>query len=233
MNPPEQKPESLFLNVLFNILLPVGILTKLSKPEFLGPVWGLVLALAFPLGYGIYDLIKRKKWNGFSLLGLVSVLLTGGLALLQLDGWWFALKEAAIPFVIGVAVLISVKTKRPLAKMLILNPQVIDVDLIEEKLKDDQAKAQFEQLLKKSTYLVAASFALSAALNFGLARWILTASAGTPEFNEQLGRMTALSFPVIMAPCMVVMGIALYYTITGIKQLTGLGFQDIVINQEK
>jgi hypothetical protein len=37
------------------------------------------------------------------MLGFVSVLLTGGIGLLQLDPKWIAVKEAAVPAVIGLA----------------------------------------------------------------------------------------------------------------------------------
>ncbi|WP_374030368.1 VC0807 family protein [Bdellovibrio bacteriovorus] len=102
--------ENGLLNIVFNIVLPVLILNKLSK--FIGPFWALVLALAFPLGYGAYDLIKRKKFNAFSALGLLNVLLTGGLALLGLHGFWFAVKEAAFPALVGLFVLGSAFTKK-------------------------------------------------------------------------------------------------------------------------
>ena len=43
------KPQSggnLLANLAFNIVIPVLILSKFSTPDYLGPVWGLVLALA-------------------------------------------------------------------------------------------------------------------------------------------------------------------------------------------
>ena len=116
----EPAKENAFLNLIFNIALPVFILNKLSKT--IGPLNALILALAFPLAYGAYDLIKRKKVNAFSILGLLNVSLTGGLALMGLNGFWFAVKEAAFPALVGCFVLGSAFTKKPFIETLFLNP---------------------------------------------------------------------------------------------------------------
>jgi hypothetical protein len=50
---------------------------------------------------------------------------------------------------------------------------------------------------------------------------ILTAAPGTSEFSEQLGRMTALSYPVIAIPSMIVLLIAIWFVFSQIHRLTG------------
>ena len=98
-------------NLLFNIALPVIILSKFSTEEYLGPVWGLVIALAFPIGFGLWELVKSGKVNFFSVVGIISVLLTGGMSLLQLDLKYIAIKEAAVPGIIGLLVWFSQHSK--------------------------------------------------------------------------------------------------------------------------
>jgi hypothetical protein len=70
------KRESLLLNLACNLAIPTFVLMQLSKDKWLGPHWGMAVALVFPLGYGIYDLIQRRKTNIFSVIGVLSVLLT-------------------------------------------------------------------------------------------------------------------------------------------------------------
>ena len=72
-----QPRESIMLSLVLNIAIPAVILMKLSGENALGPVWGLVVALVFPLGYGLADFARRREWNIVSILGFVSVLLTG------------------------------------------------------------------------------------------------------------------------------------------------------------
>jgi hypothetical protein len=222
-----EKPENVFVSLLFNIALPAIILSKLSDLDRLGPIWALVAAFSFPLGYFIWDYIKRGKPNFIAILGFVSVLLSGGFGLFKLDGFWFAVKEAAIPLLIGVVVLGSTWTKKPLIRALLYNDKIIDVEKVRLELEARGHVEAFEKLLVKATWLLAGSFLLSAILNYGLAIYLLTSPAGTPEFNQQLGKMTAMSYPVIVLPCMVIMGLALWVLIKGIKDLTGLDLEAV------
>lgn len=221
------KKENILLNLVFNIALPSLVLSKLSTPDRLGPVWGLLVALAFPLGYGAWDYIQRRKTNFISIIGLVSVLLTGGLGLLHVSGFVFALKEAAVPAIIGLAVLVSLKTKTPLVRELLYNDQVIDVDRVDAALAVRNNRPGFDQLMVSSSYLLVLSFLVSATLNYGLARWLLKSPAGTPEFNAELGKMHLLSWPIIVIPSMAMMMFALWRLLGGIKKLTGLEFDAI------
>lgn len=221
------KRENILLNLVFNILFPSLILSKLSVEDRLGPTWGLVLALCFPLGYGLWDFSQRKKANFISILGFVSVLLTGGFGLLKLDGIWFAVKEASVPALIGIMVLISHRSKRSIVREMLFNEQVINIDRVDSALAEKGAKDAFEKLLARSSYLLALGFLVSAVLNFVLARIILKSPSGTPEFNAELGRMNLLSWPVIVLPSMAISMYALYHLLKGIERLTGLSFEDI------
>ncbi|MEX2044172.1 MAG: MFS transporter, partial [Opitutus sp.] len=60
MSSPAPRQESLLLNLVCNIAVPTFVLMKLSGEQRLGPVWALLLALSFPLGYGLYDYAARK-----------------------------------------------------------------------------------------------------------------------------------------------------------------------------
>jgi hypothetical protein len=227
------KKESLLLNLACNILVPTLVLTKLSTESRLGPVKGLLVALAFPLGYGLYDFATRKKTNLFSIIGLVSVLLTGGLGLMKAETSWFAYKEAAVPLLLGTAVLISATTKRPLVREVLYNDAVIDIPKVDAALTSRNEHPAFEKLLRAASLGLASSFLLSAALNYGLAKYLLRSPAGTPEFNEQLGRMNFLSWPVIVLPTMAVTMIVFWRLMSGLTRLTGLELEEIFRGAKK
>jgi hypothetical protein len=218
--------ENLLLNLACNIAAPAIILTKLS--DRLGPRNALLLALSFPLAYGLYDLVKRRNFNFIAALGFTSTLATGGLGLLKLDPFWFAIKEAVVPTLIGLTVLMSQWTKKPLVRTMLLNDQVVDVPRVEAAVAAGAHGADFLNLLKTSSWLLAGSFALSAVLNFVLARLIITAMPDTPLFNEQLGRLTWMSYLVIMLPSMAVMIYALMRLLKGLQRLTGLKLEEIL-----
>ena len=210
------------VELLITLIIPSLILMKLSDPEDLGVVNALLLALAFPLFWGARDLLARRKLNFFAALGLVSILLTGGIGLLQLDTQWLAIKEAAIPGLIGLAVIASTYTRYPLIRTLLFNPALMNVERIQESLSERGNQAAFEARLKIATWMLAGSFFFSSAMNYALATWIVVSPAGTPAFNAELGRLTLLSYPMIALPSMLIMMAVLFYLTRTIRELAGL-----------
>lgn len=225
---PPAKKESFLANLLMNIVIPTLILTKLSSDEYLGATWGLIIALAFPVGYGLRDFIINKKLNIFSALGVVSVLLTGGLSLLKLPPEYFAIKEAAIPGLLGIITLVSIKTRYPLVKVFIYNDKVLKIHKVNAALAQYNTQKQFDRTLINASLLIAGSFFLSSILNYVLAKLILVSPGGTAEFNAELGKMTALSYPVIALPMMMIMMGTLFYVFRSIRLLTHLTLEDVI-----
>ena len=205
---------------------------KLSGEARLGPDGALVLALAFPLGWGAFELLKYRKFNFVALLGLVSVILTGGIGLLHLDNQWLAIKEAAIPGLIGIAVLVSTRTRYPLIRTLLFNKTVLNVDKIHERLEQGGHTQHFEARLLRATYLLSGTFFFSSLMNYVLAKWIVTSPAGSEAFNDELGRMTLLSYPMIAIPSMIMLMAIFYYLWRTIHDLTGLKLEEIMANAE-
>jgi len=204
---------------------------KFSDQESLGPVVALLIALSMPLGWGLFELIRYRKFNFIALLGLISVLLTGGIGLLQLDVEWLAIKEAAIPAIIGVAVIISIYTPYPLIRTLLLNEKIMQVDKINKTLDERGTRSEFESALLLSTYCLSGTFFFSAVMNYVLAKWIVISPSGSAAFNEELGRLTLISYPMIAIPSMLMMMGILYYLWRTIERMTGLSLQQILLAQ--
>ncbi len=233
------KPENPLLNIGLNVVLPAMVLMK--GKSWLESYWSgtgdgltvvvFVLALSSPLLYGAYDLAARRKWNFFSILGLVGVVLTGGIGLLKLPPEWVAIKEATIPGVIGLAFVVSQFTRKPLISMFLFKTGVFDMPRIESHIQKQNQQPAFDRLVRRSNGLFAGSFFLSALLNFVLAKAIVVSPAGSDAFNEELGRMTLLSYPVIVIPTMIITVIALLLLFTGIEKLTGLSLEELVSHQ--
>jgi hypothetical protein len=157
------KPNPL-IELLATLIIPSLILMKFSGEDDLGALNALLLALALPLFWGVRDFIARRKLNFFAALGLVSILLTGGIGLLQLDTQWLAIKESAIPDLIGVTVFTSAHTRYPLVQMLLYTPTLMNVGLIQESLDARGNRAAFEISLKNATRILGGSFFFSSAI---------------------------------------------------------------------
>lgn len=217
-----------FLEIAVTLIVPALILMQLSKPDYLGPAGALLVALAFPIGWGVRELVRNRKFSLFAILGVVSLLLTGGIGLLKLDAGWLAVKEAAVPGVLGLIVAGSAFTKRPLVRVLLYTPLLLDTEKIDAALAERGNLTAFETHLRTATWMLAGSFAFSSMMNYVLATWIVTSPAGTTAFNEELGRLTLLSYPAIALPATLMMLAVLYYLAGGVKRLAGLGLGDVL-----
>ena len=229
------KEENPLVSILLNVVIPVLILTYLSKDKYLGPIGGIVAALILPVVYGTHTLIKQHRADFVSIIGIISVLLTGVFGILELPRIWMACKEAAIPLIIGLAIIISLKTPWPLIKKILMSDKIFNVDLLHEKLREKGNEALFEKRLVGLTWGLASSMFLSAVLNFGLAMSVLKSQPGTEEYSAELGKMMGLSYIVVMLPSMAVMIMVLIALIKTLTHLTDLKMDDLLAEhlQEK
>lgn len=228
-NQPQQRP---FVDLIISIVIPSIILMKLSGDAKLGATNALLLALAFPIGYGLYEWIINGKRNVMAALGVVSVILTGGIGLLKIDAQWLAIKEAAIPLCIGIGVLVANKLGYPLVRKLLFNPAIMNVDRIHEELDSKNTRTEFEVRLDRANTLLAGTFLFSAVMNYFLAKIIVTSESGSSAFNEELGRMTLLSYPVIAIPSMIMMLGIFWFIWRTVNRLTGLSLEDIMVTDK-
>ncbi len=224
------KPENPLANILVNVLIPVVVLNFLSKEHRLGPLWAMIIAVSLPLGYGIWFAVTRRKANFFSLLGLVSILLTGGLGLAQANATWFALKEALIPLMFGVAILGSHWTSKPLLNIFLLSPELFDLKRIDKAIAAHNAQPAYAKLRFNATLMLAGSMFASSVMNFFLALYFLKGKEGDQvAYNEAIGKLTGAGFAVIGIPMLAVMVATLFLLLKKLRKLTGLEQDDIFL----
>ena len=108
-----QPDENPLMNIIINVIAPVLILSQMSKTAdkawHLGPEKAMYFALALPLGYGIWHYLKNKQLNLFSIVGILSVLLTGIITIIIWSdtslrpqaALLFGIKEAVQPLLLG------------------------------------------------------------------------------------------------------------------------------------
>jgi len=232
------KPENPIVVLVFNLLLPVVILNQGAK--HLGPMGSkvaLLLALAAPLGYGIYSYRKSHKPNFISIVGLLNVMITGSFALLHLEGQWFSLKEAIFPWLIGVAVAILNRKSEPFLLSLFWHENIFRVQKIESIIAERQGDVTTarDQLFRRASDYFSLSFFLSGAGNFLLARNIflpidatLDAQAHAQALNAQIASMTWRAYAMIAAPMMIFMAIVLWNLLKRLQNMTGLTTEELL-----
>jgi hypothetical protein len=223
----KQRKPNMLANLAFNIIVPTLILTKLSSEDYLGPIYSIIIALSFPIGYGLHEYLQTKKTNFFSALGVFSVVMTGGMSLLQLDPEYIAIKEAAVPAIFGIITLFSTRTKYPVVRTFLFNKEILQIEKVKASLQAHNTEQDFEHKLANASIMIAGSFFMSSGLNYVLAKVILVSEPGSVAFTEEIGKMTALSFPVIALPSTIVLFGVLFYLLHHIQKLTDLKTEDI------
>tara|TARA_A100001015_G_scaffold231709_1_gene262404 strand:- start:275 stop:961 length:687 start_codon:yes stop_codon:yes gene_type:complete len=222
----EKSGQESFLSLLINIIIPSVILIGSKKFDSIDPIFSLIGALMFPLSYVVFELITEKKWSFIPLLGFCSILLTGSIAVFKLPPKLIAVKESLVPFIIGLVVLSSIKTKNP--GMIFITKSLFDYDKIEKKVSERGESKKLRECIIKSTILLSCSFLVSTVLNFLLAVIIVKSPSGSVEFNEEIGLMTALSYPVIAVPSVLIMFVSMWYFVKEVKKLTHYSFEEMI-----
>jgi hypothetical protein len=105
---------------------------------------------------------------------------------------------------------------------------VVDVTRVQQQLDERGTADVFEQRLLRANTLLASTFFFSSAMNYALAAWIVTSPAGSAAFNEELGRLTLLSYPMIALPSMLMMMALLVFLARTVHSLTGLEFAEML-----
>lgn len=109
-----------------------------------------------------------------------------------------------------------------------LNDSVVDVAKIDAAVEASGMRGKYEASLRTATFRVAASFLLSAGVELRAGVADFQKPPGNGEFNAEVGRMTALSFPVIALPTMVVFVWAMCKFFSALTECTGLKLEDVV-----
>jgi hypothetical protein len=250
---PQEHP---LANILINVIVPVLILSYLSKdpalqvklgkavkPWHIGPIYAMIAALALPLGYGAWAFIKTRKFNFFSGLGLISVLLSGGLTVYLWNkdgtvkpnaGVLFGIKEALIPLVLGVAILTSHRSASPLIRVFLYNDSIFDITKIENRVAEISGQSEYDRLLLGATRFFAASFFISSLMNLGLAQWFFrgfdtTAVDALEKYNAIIASVTGWGFAVIGVPILIFLFFTLRRLLKGLETLTGLTEDELML----
>jgi len=212
--------------LIFFVIIPTFILSRLNA--LLGPFFTLVIALAFPFAYGIYDFIKRKQASPLGILGILSVFMKGLFAFYKVDGFWFAVQEALIPVFLGVFTLVSAGIGRPFVSYFIYNDHLFNTQLLQEKLKENQQEKHFQTLIWQLSLVFGFAFFLGGILNYFLARHIIISPAQTEAFNKELAEMTWKGYFVVALPKFLISLFGLWWFVHKLKILTGLKPKEIL-----
>ncbi len=207
-----------------NVIIPSLIMSFMSDENLLGPHYAFLIALLLPLSYGIYYLSVEKRYSVFSIIGLISILLTGGFGFMELSHGWMISKETAIPAVIGVVILLTGYMKRPFISVIL--DEVLDMESVKKDYKKKGKEKMLSRHIDQANTLFSIIFFIGAILNLVLSLTLLASDPGTPEYASEVGRLAALSFPAIVLPIIILLTIVFAILAGNIEKSTGNDIMD-------
>ena len=230
------------LNLFLSVLAPVLILEHCSVSGEalwqLGPAWAMVVALALPLGCGVWTFADQRKADPITALGLIGTILTGVVTIYATTGaetairpdtpWWYAAKEALIAGLLGVAVLLTAKRRDSLLRLFVYSDGLFDIRSIEAKVAEQNNAPAYERILRRASLYTALSLLLSAAANFLFSLYFLLPVLDLPAaeqsiaYNEAVATMMWWGYLVIGVPLLATLFGVIRYLQRALAELTGL-----------
>lgn len=191
MSPYRQK----IISGLINYIFPILTLTFLSQERYLGGANATLLAIAFPICYGVYALFDKQR-PIHSVTGSLVVIATGVVLLLGGGKTALIAKEVIIPTTFSLVCLVLILFKHPL----------IDIfwkyTFNHQKLKTWFAKksksARYNKYQYAGRFLLLISGLISAGIQLGLGIWLISGEAGSAELIQSAGVFQAISIPVVI-----------------------------------
>jgi intracellular septation protein A len=216
----------LLAQFVINLVIPLVILTRFSDEGKLGATGALLLALAFPVVYELYNVRKRRKFSLVSALAIGGILVTGVIGLLGLSEGWLAVRRS-VPYLAMAAVLIvSAALRRPVLSALL--PHILEMGKINAAAQKKRTSSMLEQSIRRSGYILGGVLLAIAAASYVLTRVMITGDAGTSVFNQEYARLRVVSLVGINVLLFVSLTAAIYYLGRSIEKLTGLDIDDLM-----
>lgn len=221
-------------DLIFTLVIPILILS----PNLLGQGVGVsdllgggtagnirayLIAALIPVVYVLADLFVNRNVSPVALLGGAGAILSGALAFWYVDGFWYAVKDSARSYLMGVLFLLSAATSTPLLRVF------LDAASIGEKPEDRAATEQatrdpqVHRGLVLGTVVFAVIDLIGGVVNSVVNYQRVTAPFGTDAFNAQVAEVNA----IMRVPSMVIslIGVALAISLVqaAVKRRYGAG----------
>ncbi len=217
---------SFLLQLFVNFIIPIFILTRFSAESELGATKAFLLALAFPVGFEIYSIWRRRKVSMVSLAVIGGLLVTGAIGLFNLDENWLAIRRS-VPYVfIVVVILVGQLIKRPVVNALL--KRIFDMNVVSEAAREKGTLKKVEQTATNAAYALCGIFAAIAVASYILTHIIIQSPTGSDAFNQEYAHLRLVSLPAIALPLMVGIVVVISYLLLRIEKLTGLKSDDIM-----
>ncbi len=185
------------LRIVINYILPIVALTILSKEEYLGVIYAVIVALSLPLLYAVYTLLSKQDGFIHSALGSLMVAINGVLLLLGGTKSLFIAKEVGIPALLATALLVLIILRHPLADF--FWNKIFKADALLQGFTERGKIKHYHRYRVSAQLVFLVSLACSALLNLILGVMLISGAPESPELVHSVGVFQGVSTPIIIA----------------------------------
>lgn len=221
-------------DLIFTLVIPILILSKdmlgsgISVAELLGGgetgnIRAYLVAAFVPVVYVLVDLLVNRNVSPVALLGGAGAIFSGALAFWYVDGFWYAVKDSARSYLVGVLFLVSAFTSVPLFRVF------LDAMSVGEKPEDRAATGQAmrDPAVHRALVLGTIAFAVvdlvGGVVNSVVNYQRVTAKFGSDDFNEQIAQVNAIMRVPSMVISLIGLGLAVALVQRAVRQRYGAG----------
>ncbi|MBB5235632.1 VC0807 family protein [Deinococcus budaensis] len=220
-------------DLVFTLVIPILILSpnlltsgfSFSENVFGGGTTGNIraylLAALIPVAYVLTDLFVNRNVSPVALIGGAGAIFSGALAFWYVDGFWYAVKDSARSYLVGLFFLISAGTRVPLFRVF------LDAASIGEKAQDRAATQQamrdpaVHRGLVAGTVTFAVVDLIGGVVNSAVNYARVTAKFGSDAFNAQVAEVNAIMRVPGLVISLLGVALAIYLVQRAVKRRYG------------
>ena len=195
------KYAKLMLDILIGAVVPVVILKYGTAP--LGTLPAYLAAALIPVAWVLLDLfVITRRFNFITTYGGMGAILRGALAFWYVSGALFAFKDSA-SYILAVLVFGgTLFIGKPVTRAIALQGLAPDTPEREASLARLLDEPTVTLKLRQATLAIAATNLAAGAFNYWINFHMVKAKFGTPQFNDQVANVNAITRVVLVLPDM-------------------------------
>lgn len=190
-------------DLVFTLIIPILILSPnilgsgVSVANLMGGGAGgniraYLLAAFVPVVYVLWDILVNRNVSPVALLGGGTALISGALAFWYVDGFWYAIKDSARPFLTALFAFASAATAYPMFRIFLDAASIAESPQHRLATQVAMKAAPVARALVQATLLFGVIDVIGGVVNTIANYHIVVAKFGTDAFNAQVAQANAV-----------------------------------------
>ena len=188
-----------------------------------GNVRAYLLAAFVPVVYVLWDILVNRNVSPVALLGGATALFSGALAFWYVDGFWYAIKDSARPFLTAIFAFVSAATAYPLFRIFLDAASIAESPAHRAATQVAMKAAPVARALVQATLLFGVIDVIGGVVNSIVNYRIVVARFGSDDFNAQVAQANAVMRLPGLAISLIAAGLAFWLVQRAVTARYGQG----------